>query len=104
MLYINHEVSQGSGYIHCELFEKEKEYLLPLPDMDILTSYFSRQEEKTYAVNKESMIKYKGGKHSVPTRYIDERMTVTTDDSGNLSIYYNNELVVCHEVSSIMHN
>ncbi len=31
-------------------------------------------------------------------------MTVTTDDSGNLSIYYNNELVVCHEVSSKMYN
>lgn len=101
---INHEVSQGSGYIPCELFEKEKEYLLPLPGMDILTSYFSRQEEKTYAVNKESMIKYKGRKYSVPTRYIGERMTVTTDDSGNLSIYYNNELVVCHEVSSKMYN
>ena len=104
MLYINHEVSQDSGYIHCELFEKEKEYLLPLPGMDILTSYFSRQEEKTYAVNKESMIKYKGRKTSVPTRYIGERMTATTDDSGNLSIYYNNELVVCYEDSSKMYN
>ena len=59
MLYINHEVSQGSGYIHCELFEKEKEYLLPLPGMDILTSYFSRQEEKTYAVNKELVVCHK---------------------------------------------
>ena len=29
---------------------------------------------------------------------------VTTDDNGNLSIYYNNELVVCHEVSSKMYN
>ena len=56
MIYINHEVSQGSGYIHCELFEKEKEYLLPLPDMEILTSYFSRQKEKTYAVNKELVV------------------------------------------------
>lgn len=101
---INHEVSQGSGYVPCELFEKEKEYLLPSPSMDVLTSYFSRQEEKTYAVNKESMIKYEGRKYSVPTRYIGERMTVTTDDNGNLSIYYNNELVVCHEVSSKMYN
>ena len=31
-------------------------------------------------------------------------MTVTMDDSGNLSIYYNNELVVCHGVSSKMYN
>ena len=40
----------------------------------------------------------------MPTRYIGERMTITTDDSGNLSIYYNNELVVCHEVSLRMYN
>lgn len=50
------------------------------------------------------MIKYEGRKYSVPTCYIGERMTVTTDDSGNLSIYYNNEFVVCHEVSSKMYN
>ena len=31
-------------------------------------------------------------------------MTVTTDDSGNLSIYYNNKFVACHEVSSKMYN
>lgn len=50
------------------------------------------------------MIKYKGRKYSVPTRYIGEKMTITTDYSGNLRIYYNNELVVCHEVSSKMYN
>ena len=31
-------------------------------------------------------------------------MTVTTDDSGNLSIYYNNEFVVCHAISTKMYN
>lgn len=72
--------------------------------MDVLASYFSRQEEKNYPVNKESMIKYEGRKYSVPTRYIGERMTVTTDDSGNLSIYYNNKLVVCHAIGSKMYN
>lgn len=101
---INHEVSQGSGKTPYELFVKEKEYLLPSPNPDIITSYFSRQEEKTYQVNKESMIKYEGRKYSVPTRYIGERMTVTNDDSGYLHIYYNNELVVCHEISSKMYN
>lgn len=40
----------------------------------------------------------------MPTRYIGEKMTITTDYSGNLRIYYNNELVVCHEVSSKMYN
>ena len=101
---INKELSQGCDDIPIELFEKEKEYLLPLPHMELLTSYISRQEEKTYPVNRESMIKYEGRKYSVPTRYIGERMTVTKDDSGNLSIYYNNQLVVCHTVSNKRYN
>lgn len=104
MYDINHEISQGCDDIPAELFKKEKEYLLPLPHMELLTSYISRQEEKTYPVNRESMIKYEGRKYSVPTRYIGERMTVTKDDSGNLSIYYNNELVVCHSISSKRYN
>ena len=101
---LNHEVSQGSGEIPVILFNKEKKYLLPPPDNGILTSYISRQEDKTYPVNRESMIKYEGKKYSVPTRYIGKRMTITTDDTGNLSIYYNNEFVVCHAISSKMYN
>jgi len=101
---INHEVSQGSGEIPVELFPKEKEYFLPLPRMEILQNYISRQEDKTYPVNRESMIKYEGKKYSVPTRYIGERMTVKVDDNGILGIYYSNELVVCHELSTKMYN
>ena len=101
---INHEVSQGSGEIPVDLFQKEKEYFLPLPRMEILQNYISRQEDKTYPVSRESMIKYEGKKYSVPTRYIGERMTVKVDDNGVLSIYYNNELVVCHELSTKKYN
>ena len=72
--------------------------------MEILQNYISRQEDKTYPVNRESMIKYEGKKYSVPTRYIGERMTVKVDDNGVLSIYYNNELVVCHELSTKKYN
>lgn len=100
---INKELSQGCDDIPIELLKKKK-YLLPLPHMELLTSYISRQEEKTYPVNRESMIKYEGRKYSVPTRYIGERMTVTKDDSGNLSIYYNNQLVVCHTISNRRYN
>ncbi len=31
-------------------------------------------------------------------------MTVKVDDNGVLSIYYNNELVVCHELSTKKYN
>lgn len=101
---INSEISQGSDEIPFALFNKEKEYLLPLPSMDVLQNYISRQEEKTYSVNRESMIKYNGKKYSVPTRYIGERMTVKVDDNNILGIYYNNDLVVCHEISSKKYN
>lgn len=101
---INNEISQGSSEIPVALFNKEKEYLLPLPSMEILQNYISRQEDKTYSVNRESMIKYNGKKYSVPTRYIGERMTVKVDDNGILGIYYNNDLVVCHEISSKKYN
>lgn len=101
---INNEISQGSDEIPVALFSKEKEYLLPLPSMDILQNYISRQEDKTYSVNRESMIKYNGKKYSVPTRYIGERMTIKVDDNDILGIYYNNDLVVCHEISSKKYN
>lgn len=101
---INNEISQGSDEIPVALFNKEKEYLLPLPSRDVLQNYISRQEDKTYSVNRESMIKYNGKKYSVPTRYIGERMTVKVDDNDILGIYYNNDLVVCHEISSKKYN
>lgn len=101
---INQEISQGCDDIPDELFKKEKEYLLPLPHMELLNSYISRQEEKTYPVNRESMIKYEGRKYSVPTRYIGERMTVTKEENDTLSIYYNKQLVVCHAVTNRKYN
>lgn len=80
------------------------EYSLPIPYTAVLDKYISRQEEqKTYLVNRESMIRYEGRKYSVPTRYIGERMTVKETD-GNLNIYYSGELVVCHAISSKMYN
>ena len=78
---------------------KEKEYFLPSLSMEILQNYISRQEDKTYPVNRESMIIYESKKHSVPTHYISERMTAKVDDNGVLGIYYNNMLVVCNELS-----
>lgn len=101
---INHEKSQGTDELPVVLFEKEKEYLLPQPSVEILHNYISRQEDKTYPVSRESMLKYEGKKYSVPTRFIGERMTVTKDDNGVLSIYYNNEFVVCHEITSKKYN
>lgn len=91
---INSEVSQATDEIPKELFKKEKEYLLPLPSQDCLDTYFSVQKE--YTVSKESMVKYKGKKYSVPTKYIGDKMTIHEDESGNLIIDYKGFLVIRH--------
>lgn len=98
---INNEKSQATNEISFIRFLKEKEYLSPLPRLDILLSYF--HHEKEYKVSKESMIRYKGKKYSVPTRYIGKYLTLSEKDS-ELCIYYTKDLVACHNISEkILH-
>ena len=98
---VNNEVSQATNEIPFARFIKEKEYLNPLPPMDILLSYF--HHEKEYKVSKESMIRYKGKKYSVPTRYIGKYLTVSENES-ELRIYYTKDLIACHKISDkILH-
>lgn len=98
---INNERSQATNEIPFIRFLKEKEYLSPLPTLDILLSYF--HHEKEYKVSKESMIRYKGKKYSVPTRYIGKYLTLSEKDS-ELCIYYTKDLIACHNISEkILH-
>ena len=94
---INSEVSQAIDEIPFKRLLKEKEYLKPLPMMDMLLWYVSRQKE--YTVSKESMIKYKGKKYSVPTKYIGEKIHLNETADGNICIYYNDDFIVCHPLS-----
>ena len=64
--------------------------------MDILLSYF--HHEKEYKVSKESMIRYKGKKYSVPTKYIGNYVTVSEIET-ELYIYYTKDLIACHKIS-----
>lgn len=95
---INNEVSQATGMKPKELFEKEKEHLLPKPDMYTLYEYI--RPVKTYKVHKDSMISHEGRRYSVPTRYIGLKVTACETDDGNLCIYYNGDCIACHPVSS----
>lgn len=47
------------------------------------------------------MIRYKGKKYSVPTRYIGKYVTVSEKDS-ELYIYYTKDLIDCHKISEKM--
>lgn len=94
---INSEVSQAIDEVPFNRLSKEQEYLKPLPTMDMLLSYISRQKE--YSVTKESMVKYDGKKYSVPTKYIGKKVNITESCDGNINIYYNNDFIVCHSLS-----
>lgn len=93
---INNEISQATNEKPFDRFEEEKEYLGPLPMMDLLLSYF--HHEKEYKVYKDSMINYKGQKYSVPTRFIGKYVNVyEVDDIVN--IYYTEDLISSHSKS-----
>ena len=93
---INNYTSQATDKIPAIVLQEEKEYLKPLPPMDLLLSYLSDQKE--YKVSKESMVTYHGHKYSVPVKYVGEYVTVEdTDDT--VQIYFNKDLIVCHEKS-----
>ena len=83
------EKSQATNEIPRELFEKEKEYLIPV-NYELLESYC--KPTKTYKVTQESMITYKGIKYSVPIQYIGKDINVLEDDNV-IHLYYNASLI-----------
>jgi transposase len=94
---INNEISQATLEKPIERFPKEKEYLNPLPNQDILDHFLTNDIVRK--VSKESMIVYNRSKYSVSTKYIGELVTLRETD-GILRIYYNKELIKTHKISN----
>lgn len=92
---INEEVSQAHNRVVNEVFEYEKEYLLPLPSNKIFSSYLSNRQ--TRKVTNEAMISFKGNKYSVPVKYIGFDLNVIEKDNM-LCIYDNINLIRCHQI------
>lgn len=99
---INNEISQATDEKPIELLKKEREHLLPIPDMYCLESYL--YPEKAYTVHKDSMIKYNGKRYSTPTKYIGSKVTIRECDDGNLCIYYNGDCIACHPLTDKKYN
>ena len=83
------EKSQATNEIPKVLFDKEKEYLIPV-NYELLDSYCIPQRQ--YKVSNESMITYHGIKYSVPIQYVGKHLTVI-DNDNIIYIYYNTNLV-----------
>ena len=94
---VNNEVSQSHNRVVNEVYTYEKEYLLPLPNNKIFSSYLSNRE--TRKVTKDSMITYKNNKYSVPVKYIGFDLNVIEKDNS-LYIYDNTKLIRCHQISN----
>jgi transposase len=98
---INNEISQATNEKPVDRFQKEKEYLIPVGNLERLLPYFFH--EKKYKVTPESMIRYKGKKYSVPTRLIGEYLTAN-ETEDEIQIYYTQDLIVRHTKSEKIFN
>lgn len=63
-----HRPCDATGVPSLLIFQKEKEYLQPLPSNEVVESYLSHDRQTT--VRKDSMVTYLNNKYSVPPDYI----------------------------------
>ena len=90
------EKSQAHNKIVNDVFEKEKEYLIPLPNNNILEKY--KQTIEYRKVSQDSMIVYRGNRYSVPTRFIGSYLGIRIIDN-QVYIYDNTDLIRCHKIT-----
>lgn len=95
-LKVNKQVNSTIGVAPIMLFNKEKEYLKPLPNNKILDDYYVSTIK--VKVSNESLFYYKGIKYSVPIKFIDHTLDVQEADH-KLYVYYNKELITIHDIS-----
>ena len=93
---VNQQISEIIGTSPIMLFQKEKEYLKPLPNDKILNSYLF--DNITVKVSNESLFYYKGSKYSVPTKFINHTLNLR-EENNKLYVYYNKDLITIHKIS-----
>lgn len=93
---VNQSPNQAIGIPPLLLFQKEKEYLSPLPSNHIIETYMNFK--LTARVHKDSLIYYQGKKYSVPPKYIDKTVTLKIIEN-ELHVYFNTEAISVHKIS-----
>lgn len=94
---VNQEVNETTGVTPLMLFEKEKEYLKPLPYKEILEQYMN--DTKVIKVPSSFLIPYKGSQYSVPPKFINKDVKIK-ELNNKLYVYYSENLIACHELSN----
>lgn len=98
---VNHKVNtyvcQETGVPPLLLFQKEKEYLQPLPQEAIMESYLSHIRQTT--VRKDSLVSYMNSKYSVPPEYIGKPVNLRVKYDV-LEICSSTNLITKHPLSA----
>ena len=93
---INNQKNTRTNYPPVLLFTKEKEYLRPLPNKELLDSY--EEEMRSCKVPSTFLIEYKGAKYSVPP-YLINKTIKYKEVNEMLFIYYKSDLVSVHDLN-----
>lgn len=92
----NLQINTGTGMPPHTLFEKEKEYLKPLPSKILLDSYLKEHYRKV--VPPTQLVYYKGSRYSLGSEYVSK--TVDIYPIGDeLYIYFQGKLIAKHTIS-----
>lgn len=91
----NTKYHESYGLIPKLALQKEKDSLLPLPRQAIRNQY--NITDISMKVDASSLVSYKNNKYSVPSKYLNKRVTAQVYDN-KLHIYFNTELITIHKV------
>lgn len=94
---VNNQINDTTQIKPILLYQKEKEYLKPLPNDNILEQYFNIST--TVKVPNTLLIYYKGNQYSVPKKYINKTLKIK-EIENKLYIYDNTEIVTIHEITN----
>ena len=92
----NNKINNTTNVKPILLFNKEKEYLKPLPSKEILNNYM--YDLTQIKVPNTFLIRYKGIEYSVPHNYINKVVSLK-ELSNELYIYHNTDLIAKHTIS-----
>lgn len=93
---VNTKINTTTNAKPIMLYQKEKEYLKPLPTNQIISNYLNFNIP--VKVSNTSLIYYKGSQYSVPPKYINMTLKIKVDNN-KLYIYDNINLVQTHYIN-----
>ena len=94
---VNTKINSTTNTKPIMLYQKEKEYLSPLPSNQIISNYLNLNIP--VKVSNTSLIYYKGSQYSVPPKYINKTLKIKIDNN-KLYIYDNTKLIQVHNLTN----